>query len=72
VSAELASTREGIVGRRDLLDAGLTRHVIEWRARSGEFHRIHRGVYVAGHAALAPKAAEYAALMACGGLPPYQ
>jgi hypothetical protein len=66
VTAELASAREGIVGRRDLLEAGLTRHVIEGRARTGEFHRIHRGVYVAGHAALAPKAAEYAALMACG------
>jgi very-short-patch-repair endonuclease len=54
------------VGRGELLGAGLTRHVVERRAKTGELHRLHRGVYLVGHRALAPRALESAALLACG------
>jgi very-short-patch-repair endonuclease len=66
VSADLAGARQGIVARHELLDAGVTRHVIERRAKTGELHRRYRGVYVVGHLALAPRAEESAALLACG------
>jgi len=49
-----------------LLDAGVSRHIVARRAKTGNLHRIHRGVYVAGHMALAPMALETAALLACG------
>jgi predicted transcriptional regulator of viral defense system len=66
VSAGLAGAHKGIVGRHELLDAGVSRHVIEGRAKAGELHRKYRGVYIVGHLALAPRAEEAAALLACG------
>jgi hypothetical protein len=36
------------------------------RTRSGRLHRIHRGVYAVGHAALTQRARFRAAVMACG------
>jgi very-short-patch-repair endonuclease len=66
VSADLAGQRQGVVGRRELLDAGISKHVIDGRARTGELHRKYRGVYIVGHLALAPRGEEAAALLACG------
>jgi very-short-patch-repair endonuclease len=66
VTAELADTQQGNVTRGGLLEAGLSRHVIQRRANAGELHRVHRGVYLAGHRVLAPRALETVALLAYG------
>lgn len=66
VTADLANAQQGNVTRGELLEAGLSRHVITRRANSGELHRVHRGVYLAGHRVLAPRALETAALLAYG------
>jgi very-short-patch-repair endonuclease len=66
VTASLAGTQQGNVTRGELLDAGVSRHVIQRRLQAGELHRVHQGVYLAGHTALAPRALEAAALLACG------
>jgi predicted transcriptional regulator of viral defense system len=49
-----------------LLAAGVGPNAVKRRARSGHLHRVHRGVYIVGHLALAPRAEEFAALLACG------
>ncbi len=66
VIAPLATAQQGAVRRPQLLANGVSRHVIARRARNGDLHRVHRGVYLAGHEAQAPWAAEHAALLACG------
>ncbi len=66
VAAQLASGQQGMVSRRQLRAAGISRHVIDGWVRTGVLHRAHRGVYVVGHLALAPYAPEAAALLACG------
>lgn len=62
----LGSQQEGSVKRSQLLAAGVSRHVIDRQLRAGALHRSHRGVYLVGHEALAPRAKEAAALLACG------
>ncbi len=54
------------MSRAQLLAAGISGHTIDHRATNGHLHRAHRGVYFVGHTALAPHAAERAALLACG------
>jgi very-short-patch-repair endonuclease len=66
LTARVALRGQGTASRTDLLDAGLSRHVIDRRARTGDLHRVHRGLYLVGHTALAPRAAEFAAILACG------
>jgi very-short-patch-repair endonuclease len=66
VTAHLASSHQGAVKRAELLSAGVSRHVVDRRARDGDLHRVHRGVYLVGHEAQAQLAAEHAALLACG------
>ncbi len=66
MTARLASDHQGAVKRAELLLAGVSRHVIDRRARDGDLHRVHRGVYLAGHKVQAELAAEHAALLACG------
>jgi hypothetical protein len=66
IAARLAKRGQGVASRSDLLDAGVSRHAIERKIRTGELHRVHRGVYLVGHAALAPRAEEFAALLAYG------
>jgi Transcriptional regulator, AbiEi antitoxin len=56
----------GPVKWRQLREAGVGANAIKRRANSGHLHRIHRGVYIVGHTALAPYAREHAALLACG------
>jgi very-short-patch-repair endonuclease len=43
----IASEQEGIVGRAQLLDAGVSHSAVVRALRSGGMHRIHRGVYSA-------------------------
>jgi Transcriptional regulator, AbiEi antitoxin/Protein of unknown function (DUF559) len=66
VCSRLASRQAGAVKRAQLLDAGVGPNAIKRRARTGQLHRRHRGVYIVGHTALAPRAEEFAALLACG------
>ncbi|CAA9476609.1 MAG: hypothetical protein AVDCRST_MAG30-510 [uncultured Solirubrobacteraceae bacterium] len=62
----MAARQRGLVTRAQLLGAGLTADEIAGRLRAGRLHAVHRGVYAVGHPALAPPAAEQAALLACG------
>jgi len=55
-----------LVKRSQLIDAGISRHVVDRQIKAGALHRAHRGVYLVGHRALAPRAREAAALLACG------
>ncbi len=62
---ELAGRQHGVVARRQLLDAGVASHVIDRRLRAGRLRRVHQGVYQVGPVT-APRAAEMAAVLACG------
>jgi very-short-patch-repair endonuclease len=66
VCVRLGSSRQGVVTRRQLLSAGVSRHAIDHAIKTGYLHPVHRGVYIVGHLALAPLAKETAALFACG------
>lgn len=64
--ARLARRQRGVVGRRQLLDAGIGSGAIKQRIRSGRLHAVHRGVYLVGHAAPMELAHEVAAVLVCG------
>jgi very-short-patch-repair endonuclease len=64
--AEIAGRQHGVVSVRQLSAAGLERHRIAHRARTGRLHRIHQGVYGVGHSALSDEARWMAAVLACG------
>ncbi len=64
--ARIASAQRGTITRAQLLELGLDGCAIDRRANDGALHRVHRGVYLVGHEALAPHAREAAALLACG------
>ena len=49
VIAALAGRQHGVVGRAQLLAAGIGPRAIERRVRSGRLHPLHRGVYAVGH-----------------------
>jgi very-short-patch-repair endonuclease len=62
--AALAARQHGVVARWQLLAAGVTRHQIGDRLRTGRLHELHRGVYLVGPVA-SEHAHEQAALLAC-------
>lgn len=64
--ARIATSQNGAVTHAQLLQAGLPQSGIGRRSDRGLLHRVHRGVYVFGHEALAPHARETAALLAVG------
>lgn len=64
--ARLAARAHGVVARRELLRAGLTRHEIAGRVERGVLIRVHAGVYRVGHAAPSVEARFMAAVKACG------
>jgi hypothetical protein len=66
VLARIAESAHGVVTRRQLLDAGVTRAEIEHRIRIGALLREHRGVFRVGHRAPSIEARYLAAVMACG------
>ena len=62
---DLASRQHGIVTRQQLLELGVTSRVAKRWLRQGRLRVIHRGVYLVG-AVMPERAAEQAALLACG------
>lgn len=64
--AGLAAGQLGLVAFWQLTELGIGRGAIELRVRQGRLHRVHRGVYLVGHAVLPPNARELAAVLACG------
>ena len=66
MAAALAGRSKGLVRRRDLARAGLTRHDIERLVRRGVLLRVYRGVYRVGHRAPSVEATYLAAVWACG------
>ncbi len=65
--AALAAAQRGVVSRRQLEAAALGRGAIAHRLATGRLHRLHRGVYLVGHAVAPANAREVAALLACQG-----
>lgn len=62
---EIAARQHGVVSRKQLTEAGLSRGAVEHRLRKGTLRPVHRGVYRTGPTT--PKyQAEAAALLACG------
>jgi very-short-patch-repair endonuclease len=66
VIAALAARQCGVVGREQLLTAGIDGGAIKRRIRARRLHPIHRGVYLVGHPVPVHGAREMAAVLACG------
>jgi very-short-patch-repair endonuclease len=64
--AELASRQHGVVEHQQLLALGISPGAIEYRLRTGRLHRLYRGVYAVGHAAVTVAGRWMAAVLACG------
>ena len=62
----MASRSHGVVTRRQLLGAGVTRTEIAERLAKGALLTQHRGVYRVGHEAPSTEARYLAAVLACG------
>lgn len=65
VIAAIAARQHGVVCRRQLLEAGVSPHLLAHRLATGRILPLHRGVYRIGPIA-APHAREMAAILACG------
>jgi hypothetical protein len=66
VIEQLASRSHGVVTRRELLEAGITRAEIESRLRKGGLLREYRGVFRVGHRAPSVEARYLTAVCAAG------
>lgn len=64
--SDIAVRQHGVVARRQLLAAGLTRRAIDHRLACGRLHALHIGVYAVGHPALTARGRLMAACLACG------
>jgi very-short-patch-repair endonuclease len=64
--AEIAGRQRGLITHPQLLDAGFSNSAIARALAAGRLHRVHRGVYLIGHAVPPPLALELAALLYCG------
>jgi hypothetical protein len=64
--AELAGSQGGVASLGQLRDIDLTQRAAEYRAKEGELHRVHRGVYAVGHRAIGRMGTLRAAVLACG------
>ncbi|MEX2282923.1 MAG: type IV toxin-antitoxin system AbiEi family antitoxin domain-containing protein [Gemmatimonadota bacterium] len=62
----VAARHHGLLTRKQLLEAGLTRNFIDRRVKSGLLRRVHAGVYQFGPVSPS-RARERAALLACNG-----
>ena len=62
----LAEEQHGVVGRRQLVDIGLSERAIEHRVAVGRLHVVARGVYAVGHGRISQLGRWMAAVRACG------
>lgn len=67
--ARIAGRQYGVASASQFHEAGISDDAIRARAIAGRLHRVHRGVYAVGHAALAPEGRWMAAVLALGGGP---
>lgn len=64
--AWVAGRQLGLIATWQLQAIGIGHSAIAHRVRRGLLHRLHRGVFLVGHAVQVPGARELAALLACG------
>jgi very-short-patch-repair endonuclease len=64
--AEIAARQHGVIAVRQLRDAGLDKHRVRHRVRTGRLHPIHRGVYAVGHEHFSQESRWMAAVLAGG------
>ncbi len=64
--AALAAAQHGIVTRSQLRSLALGDDQIDYRLRVGRLHRLHCGVYAAGHRVLTEDGRRLAAVLSCG------
>jgi very-short-patch-repair endonuclease len=64
--AEIAARQHGLVRTSDLRAVGLGTSAVSKRHARGLLHRVYRGVYAVGHAALSTEARWLAAVFAAG------
>lgn len=64
--AAVAGAQHGVVTSDQLTACGLSSSAISRRVALGRLHRIHRGVYAVGHAAISRAAKWKAATLSCG------
>jgi very-short-patch-repair endonuclease len=64
--SRIAAAQDGVIGRAQLLDAGLARTALDHRVRTGRLTVVFRGVYAPVRAALTPRGWGRAALLAVG------
>jgi very-short-patch-repair endonuclease len=66
VIAAIAGRQHGVLARRQLFEAGVTRATVDRLVGSGWLHPLHRGVYAAGHKGVGPRGREMAAVLWAG------
>lgn len=66
ILAELAGRSHGVVTRKEMLRAGVSKPELLQRVKTGALIRIHRGVFRVGHQAPSLEARYMAAVKACG------
>jgi hypothetical protein len=66
--AEVAKGQGGVISLAQLERCGLSRSAAARRARAGRLHRLHRGVYAVGHAAVGRHGRLWAAVLASDGV----
>lgn len=66
VIARIAGRQDNVIGREQLLSAGLGRGAIAHRVRTGAWQRLHNNVYLLGPAPPSLMARARAAALACG------
>jgi very-short-patch-repair endonuclease len=64
--AEIAARQHGVLSFEQLIAAGLTQPGIQRRVRARRLHRVYRGVFAVGHAALSNEGRWMAAVLAAG------
>lgn len=64
--AARAAMQHGLVTSAQLVALGMTHDAAALRARRGQLHRVHRGVYAVGHRALSHEGHLLAAVLASG------
>lgn len=63
---EIAERQHGVIARRQLVDLGMGKSLIQDRVESGHFVPLHRGVFALGHRRIGRNGEWMAAVLACG------